>query len=273
MEPHPTEVFLALFSISRLLAALAVILVAWGLLRLPRTATEFLARRFVRYRLQISHILPIARLVVWNGAALVIVVGVFRPPVTTLVTLTASAGLAFGLASQDVLKNILAGIVILVDQPFRTGDMVQVGSTYGEVVNVGLRSVRIHTFDDSTVNLPNSLVLSQAVKNSNSGALDEQVVVEFCLPATADVQRVKVLAWEAAASSPYAFLKKPISVVVEDAFDRTFLTRFQVKCYVLDVRLERVLASDITERIKLALVEQGLLNEATVLGPLAAGQA
>ncbi|MHB8766671.1 MAG: mechanosensitive ion channel family protein [Deferrisomatales bacterium] len=163
--------------------------------------------------------------------------------------------------------------MILFDQPFRTGDMVQVGETYGEVVNIGLRSVRIHTFDDSTVTLPNSLVLSQAVKNSNSGALDEMVVVEFCLPATADVQRVKALAREAGASSPYAFLKKPISVVVEDALDRTFLTRFKVKCYVLDVRLERVLASDVTERIKVALVEQGLPGDDAVLGLLAARRA
>jgi len=146
--------------------------------------------------------------------------------------------------------------------------MIRVGDVYGEVLSVGLRSVRIHTFDDSTVTLPNSLVLSSAVSNSNSGALHEMVVVEFDLPGTVDVQEVKQLAWEAATSSPYVYLKMPVAVVVEDRFERTFLTRFKVKAYVLDVRLERLFASDILERIKKEILAQGFLTDSLVLSML-----
>lgn len=258
-----------LVSPGRLLAAAVLLGSTWLLLRLVYWATEALALRFHKYRLQIARIFPLTRLVAWHLAAYLVIVFVFRPPATTVLALLASAGLAVGLASQDLLKNVIAGIVLLFDQPFRVGDMVQIGDDYGEVTGIGLRSVRLQTFDDSTVSLPNAYVLAQAVSNSNAGALEAMVVVEFWVPATAPVQQVRELAWEAAACSPYVCLKKPIAVVVEDRFDRTFLTAVKVKAYVQDVRLERVLASDITQRLKKALVERGLLSEAMVLGTLA----
>jgi len=112
------------------------------------------------------------------------------------------------------------------------------------------------------------MMMTEAVVNSNSGSLDEMVVIEFTLPAFVDIVSVKELAMDAAASSPYVYLKKPIAVLVADEFDRTFLTRFKIKCYVLDVRLERVLASDVLERVKDELVVRGIISRDLVVGLL-----
>ena len=98
------------------------------------------------------------------------------------------------------------------------------------------------------VMVPNSVVLENAVANSNSGELSEMVVVNIDLPQTTPVQQARTLAMEAAISSPYTYLKKPVSVVVESRYDYDFLLRLVIKAYVIDVRLERMLASDITER-------------------------
>jgi hypothetical protein len=153
-------------------------------------------------------------------------------------------------------KNVLAGITILLDRPFRVGDMVKVDTYYGEVTQIGLRTIRLHTFEDSTITLPNGLFFSKAV--SNSGALVEQVVVEFSLPANVPIQEVKELMHEAALCSPYVYRNNPVEVLVEDRFDRAFLSLFKVKAYVMDVRFERLMASDITERVKEAIQERGL---------------
>lgn len=248
------------FNLYRILFAVGIFVLTWGAVWLLRRGTELLAAKFGRYRLQISSFYPLLRLGIWVGSIAFTIVVVFNPPVNTLLTVGASAGLAIGLGAQDLIKNVIAGIVILFDRPFRTGDMVQVGEHYGEVIDIGLRSIRIRTFDDSEVTLPNNAVLGQAVSNSNSGALDELVVAEFHLPATVDVQEVKQLAMEAAACSPYVYLKKPVNVLVEDVFDYTFLTRFKVKAYVLDIRYERLFSSDVLERIKQEIVARGLLT-------------
>jgi len=249
------------FNITRILLAAGMLGLTWGAVWLLRRGAELLAAKFGRYRLQIASAYPVLRLGIWVGSIAFTIVVVFNPPVNTLLTVGASAGLAVGLGAQDLIKNVIAGILILLDRPFRAGDMIQVGDHYGEVIDIGLRAIRIRTFDDSEVTLPNAVVLGQAVSNSNSGALDELVVAQFHLPATVDVQEVKALAWEAAACSPYAYLKKPVNVVVEDVFDYTFLTRFKVKAYVLDVRYEKVFASDVLERIKQEVVARGLLTD------------
>lgn len=270
---EPIRSVAEMFSLGHIIAALIILVSAWLLIRLSAWLAQVLAARFGRYRMQITGLVPVIRLLVWAIAIYLVVVSVFQPPQNQLLALLASLGLAVGLASQDVIRNIISGVLILFERPFRVGDMVQIDDHYGEIISIGLRSVQLRTFDDSVVTIPNSTVTGQAVSNSNTGALDELIVIKFSVPASLDVQRIKGLAWEAAASSPYVYLQKPIAVLVEDVFDRTFLTRFTIKAYVLDVRLERVFASDVLERVKKTLVDQGLLTESLVIGALTADRA
>lgn len=253
-----TDFFRQHLSGDRLLASLLVIFLTATGLWLLRWTLSTLAARFGRQRLLISSFYPVLRLLCWVSAAAYVLFVIIHPPLNTLLAVSASAGLALGLGAQDLIRNIVAGILILFERPFHIGDMIQVGEHYGEVTNIGLRSVKIHTFEDSVVTFPNALVQTQAVSNANAGQLDEMVVVRFHLPAEIPVGPVKELAWEAAACSPYVHLGKPISVLIEDRFDFRFLTYFTIKAYVHEIRLERILASDILERVKQALQEQGL---------------
>ncbi|MDW7644421.1 MAG: mechanosensitive ion channel [Desulfuromonadales bacterium] len=262
MKDETAKFITELFSDSRLLVALAVIVAVWLFTRGLQKLAEILADKFSRYRLFISSLFPVLRLLTWLIAIPAITFSILEPPMNTVLAITASAGLAIGLGAQDLIRNLIAGILILFDRPFRVGDMVKAGDHYGEITDIGLRSVTLHTFDDSYVTLPNSMVLGQAVSNSNTGELDEMIVTELLLPASIDTQTVREIAWEAAACSPYVYLKKPIIIIVEDHFDFTFLTRYKIKAYVLDVRLERLMASDITERIKQEINRLGLLPPA-----------
>ena len=276
MDAHPIETLKTvgqLFTAGHILLAVLIVAAGYALNRLAGTAAQALSRRFSRFRMQIVGLVPILRLAVWAIVTYLIVVDVFQPPETQLLALLASVGLAVGLAAQDVIRNLISGVTILFERPFRVGDMVRIGEHYGEITSIGLRSVQLHTFDDSLVTIPNSTVTGQSASNSNNGALDEMVVVSFTVPASLDVETVKDIAWEAAACSPYAYLKKPINVLVEDLFNRTFLTRVTVKAYVLDVRYERVFASDILERVKETLLARRLLTPELVLSALATDRA
>ncbi|HMB69595.1 MAG TPA: mechanosensitive ion channel domain-containing protein [bacterium] len=269
MEPDAIQSLAELFSFGRLIASGLALAMAWLAAQVVAWILRLASARFSRYRLTIGRLFPVMRLLIWGFALYFVIVVIFRPQANSVLALTASAGLAFGLAAQEIVRNILAGIFILFDEPFRVGDMVEVDGHYGEVTSIGIRSTRIHTFDDSTIAVPNGLMMSQAVSNSNSGQIQEMVVIDFTLPALADTATVKAIAAEAAASSPYIYLRRPIEVMVEDRFDRTFLTRFKIKCYVLDVRYERLLASDVLERLKGEILARGILTPEIVLGLMA----
>lgn len=263
------ERLLKILSLQQLLTALAVLLVTWLVIKLLRLAFEHLARRFNRYRMQITGMLPMVSLILWSLAIGLMVMNVLNLPENALVGLIASATVAAGLGAQDVIKNTVAGIFLLINRPFQVGDMVQMGEHYGEVIGINVHATRLHTFDDSVITVPNSKFVTNAVVDSNNGALSELVVIPFDLPATVDISTVSRLAWEAAICSPYAQLQKPVLILAEDRFDRMSLTHFKVKVYVVDVRLERLLASDIITRIKRTLLAQGIIDERLVFGPYA----
>lgn len=273
MKDDAIKTVTEIFTTGHIVTALIIIATVWFLLKVLQYIANGLSRRFTRYRIQITGTVPLLRIVIWTIAVYIVIAKVFNPPDATLLAMMASTGLAVGLAAQDVIRNIISGALILFEQPFRVGDMVNVDGHYGEVMSIGLRSITLRTFDDNTITVPNATVAAQSISNANSGALDEMVVVNFLLPASVDSKIVKELAWEAAACSPYVYLRKPIIVIMEDIFDRTFLNRYSVKSYVLDVRFERRFASDVLERIKKALLDLGILNEELVLSALRSNDA
>lgn len=221
---------------------------------------EKLAARNAERRLFYKRMVPIARILLWAIAIYVILRGIFELDATSLLAAAAAIGVAIGFAAQDIVKNIFGGLVIIFDQPFQVGDKVAVGGTYGEVVSIGLRSTRITTPDDNLVSVPNSQIVDGQVANANAGALDCQVVTDLYLPGWIDEAKAKQIAYEAAVSSKYVYLNKPIVVLVKDEFDKTHLTRIRVKAYVLDTRYEFLLQSEITERARLEFRREGLLK-------------
>ncbi len=263
MQEGLLKELVALLSLGHVLAAAIAVLIGWLLLVAVKFSLARLVEHFPRYRLQIGQSFPVARILIWAGVIAYIVFGIINPPQEVMFAVLGAVGLAVGLAAQDGIRNLLAGVMMIFNPPFRVGDMVRWGEHYGEVTRIDLSVTWLHTFTDDVIMVPNAGILTQAIVNSNSGELAEMIAVDVDLPVQVPVRRVKELALEAARCSPYSYLKKPIFVLVEPRFDYRPLLRFTIKAYVLDVRLERRLASDIIERLFEALGEEGLLNHAS----------
>jgi len=74
-------------------------------------------------------------------------------------------GLAVALAAQDTIKNLLGGVTVLADRPFQVGDWIVVGDVEGTVEKIGFRSMRVRTFRDSLVTVPNGHLTDHIVDN------------------------------------------------------------------------------------------------------------
>ena len=80
-------------------------------------------------------------------------------------------GVAIGFASKDTLANLISGVFILADAPYRVGDtLVLETGERGEVTHIGLRSTRIYTTDHAEVSVPNSIMGNNRVINQSGGA-------------------------------------------------------------------------------------------------------
>ena len=74
------------------------------------------------------------------------------------------SSVAIGFAFQDIFKNFLAGIILLVEEPFSIGDEIVVGDYQGKVENISIRTTQICTYKGEKVLIPNSSVFTNSVK-------------------------------------------------------------------------------------------------------------
>ncbi|AGS40273.1 mechanosensitive ion channel family protein [Cycloclasticus zancles] len=70
---------------------------------------------------------------------------------------------AIGFASQTSASNIISGLFLVSERPFSIGDMIRVGSTIGEVISIDLLSVKLRTFDNLFVRIPNETLIKSEV--------------------------------------------------------------------------------------------------------------
>ncbi len=99
--------------------------------------------------------------------ALVMLLGHFDVDVSALVATLGVGSLAVALAAKETLEDTLAGFVIMIDRPFRIGDRIEIQDldTWGDVVDIGVRSSRIRTRDNRMVIVPNSIIGKSLIVN------------------------------------------------------------------------------------------------------------
>lgn len=256
-----------IFSLSKVIWAIVFLLISFYGIKLTTTVLDKISEKSTRYRIGLKGVIPIIRIVSWTIVISIVIGVIFAPPVESLVVVTGSLGIAIGLASQDIIRNIFGGIITLFDRPFQVGDKVEIGSYYGEVKNIGLRSTRIVTPDDSIISIPNADIMTKSVSNANAGEANCQVVAEIYLPAYVDLEKVRRIAIKAAQVSKYAYLNKPIAVIFKNEYlyNRSVI-KMRLKAYVLDIRYEFIFMSDMTEVTIRELINHGVVTKDELSG-------
>ena len=249
-----------LISFGKVFWSFVVIIIGFFLIRIVSKTLDLIAEKSTSYRITIKGFVPIIRIFGWIVIIYIIIGGIIRPPLPTIITVAGALGIGVGLAAQDIFKNIFGGIMILFDRPFQVGDKIDIGGHYGEVIKIGLRSTRIVTPDDSTVSIPNGEVMSKSVSNTNYGEPNCQVVAEIYLPITVDTEKVRQIAVEAAQVSKYIFLKKPIVVLFfNEVKERRSYLKMRLKAYVMDIRYEFQFKSEMTETVIRELIKDKII--------------
>ncbi len=257
---EPPSVF-EIISVGKIVWSLIFIILGFYIIRFVTKLIDIFAEKSTTHRITLKGIAPIIRITGWVIIIYVIISGVFKPPVSTIIAVTASVGIAVGFAAQDIIKNVFGGIMILFDRPFQVGDKIEMGEYYGEVIKIGLRSTKIVTPDDSVVTIPNGEIMNKSVSNSNYGEPNCQVVAEIYLPISIDTNRVREIATEAAQISKYIYLNKPITVLFfNEVKERRSYLKMRLKAYVMDIRYEFNFKSDMTEIVIRELLSQKIIS-------------
>lgn len=141
-------------------------------------------------------------------AGLVYALNALHVQIGPLIGALGIGGIALAFALQDILQNLVAGVILQARRPIRHGDQIQVGNYQGTVLDIDLRNVMVRTFDGLDVYLPNKVVLDGPIVNYTISPT-RRLSLEIGISYEADLQVARQCLLRAVASVP-SVLSDPV---------------------------------------------------------------
>lgn len=160
----------------------------------------------------------------------------FGISITAVTAVLGLGGLALSLAAQDTIADFISGIIILIDQPFRIGDRIEIDkvSTWGDVIEIGMRSTKIRTRDNRLVIIPNSTIGTSAVVNYSFPDSTYRVQIELGIGYGQDIDKIRHIIIEAVEKLDGVLKEKSVEALFLEFGETTmtFRVRWWIESYV-----------------------------------------
>ncbi len=159
-------------------------------------------------------------------------------------------GVLFSLGSSSAIANMVAGTILTYMRAFKVGDIVKIGDTIGELRESSLLVIRIRTFKNVEITIPNSLVLSGQIMNYSHYCQEKGLVVQSKVTIGYDVPWVKVhqLLIEAAKRSE-GLIKDKEAFVLQTALN-DFAVEYEINAYTCQPSILPRIYSDLNRHIQ-----------------------
>jgi len=165
-----------------------------------------------------------------------ILLSYFGVNITSLTTALGIGGLAISLAAKDTVSDAISGLIILVDQPFRVGDRIEIQGvgTWGDVTEIGLRTTRIRTRDNRMVIVPNSIIGNNQVINYSYPDPRYRIETHVFIDFEEDVEMIRQLLMDALREVDGVLPDKPVDALFIDMTQGPikFRLRWWIESYV-----------------------------------------
>ncbi len=240
----------------RVAAAVVILAVGYFADELLRRLVKRLESKFDSRKKVVRKVMSLGRLGVFLVAGYLALTTLLAGQQRALLGVTGTLGLALGFALKDTASSLVAGILILVDRPFRVGDRVELGDLYGEIRAIGLRAVELRTLGGEWYSIPNNRFLSEVVVSANAGHVEMMAAIEFYVGVGENWELGREIVRRACVTSRFVHLDEPVDVfVTEVAGGGAYATVITCKAYVIDARFENAYRTDVTRRVKRAFRE------------------
>jgi small conductance mechanosensitive channel len=174
-----------------LLAGFLVFVIFWFLSKIIKSifwTTSGKTRLDNRLRILFSRLIVVLVTIIGVFAALTVIIPGFT--FGSLVTGLGFTTFVIGFATKDILNNLLSGILILWQQPFRIGDYLFVGNNQGKVETIGVRATQLRKDDGELILIPNGDMYSSAITIRGAGA-ERRMLLKISIGYDSDIGHAK----------------------------------------------------------------------------------
>lgn len=260
----PEEMNVKEFLITVLIILVVTVLVIWGLMRLNRFIFKRIQKRHEGLHLLFFQRVCSATILIGGVIFVFSLLGGMDSVWKTLLGGTAIVSAVLAFAAQDVVKDILAGLMISLHKPFEIGNRIELeDGTVGIVKDMTMRHVVILGMDTQYYVIPNSTMSTMKIRNFSYHVRSRSANFNFYIAYGSDVEQAMQVIKNAIIGSPYSIPGKETEQGAEYAdiyfmaFEESSLRMTTTVYFESTVRSE-VLISDINCRVNHALAENGI---------------
>ena len=217
-------------TVGKVIQVVLILVIGYLLCRLLASLVERIASRRFKMQRETAHILSKWMFGVFLSMLVVFSLILVKIPFEAFAFLGGALAIGVGFGMQNLLKNLISGVIVLVERPMRLGDIVEISGTRGEVTNIGIRSSVIRRSDGVEILVPNSTFLENSVTNLTYSNKNVQSVISVGVVYGSSVRKVNQLLLQAAEEHGLV-QKKPAPIVA--------LSDFSNKCLLFILSLDQ----------------------------------
>lgn len=152
---------------------------------------------------------------------------------TSIAYILGGLSVGIGFALQPIVINVVSGFIMLIERPLRIGDILEINGEMATVNKIRLRSTQVRTFEKASINIPNSHLINNPIKNWTHENLMRRLDISIDLAYSTDTNTATELLL-AVAQNTQGVLVEPASQVIFDQFGESAL-RFILRVYLKDI--------------------------------------
>lgn len=190
---------------------------------------------------------------------LVAVLKLARIPLTVFAFLGGALAIGIGFGTQNIIKNLISGVIILFERKIRVGDIVTIDSVSGTVTAVDLRATTVHGFDGINAIVPNSLLLENRVSNWSIGSPTVRRALLVGLSYGQDARRASRVLMDCIRANPDVLSLPQPEVLFDNFGDDAQVLRLQFWVRLGGLRAGPTVDSELRHAITEAFTAEGLV--------------
>lgn len=178
-----------------------------------------------------------------------IAMGTMGLNLVALITGLGLIGFALAFGMQDTIANLMAGIMIAVEKPFKIGDRIRVGDEWGDVLDIGLRSTKIRTTTHEIVVVPNNVIATGEIWNYTKDSSKLILTIPFGIGYGSDWHLAEKIILDVGSKHPEAIEGTPPTKVRMIQYGDSSID-LQLRLWIANARQKEDVRSDILKEVK-----------------------
>jgi potassium efflux system protein len=206
---------------------------------------------------KLGSIALIVRITIWT-AGFLIAVAAAGIPINKISILIGALGVGIGFGLQNLVNNLVSGIIIAFERPIQIGDTIEIGGKTGTVQEIGVRSSQINNGEGANIIVPNGDLLSQQLINWTVHNRNKRIKILISVPYKSDFRKARDLILDALKTND-KIMRDPKPAVTVDTFANNSVN-YEVKFWVPDMSE----SGSIRNELMLNIIESFVKNNITI---------